>query len=66
MSRKTINVIIGIVFAFILVFFSGSFAYENYLIQKSDEEYSRQQEELDEIAKDNQSGATNEESKYNK
>jgi cell division protein FtsB len=65
MTRKTINVIIGCVFAFILVFFAGSFAYETYQIHKSDQQYEQQQKELDEIAKENQSGATNEEVKNN-
>jgi len=65
MTRKTINIIIGCVFAFFVVFFAGSFAYEQYLINKSDEAYNNQQEEIDEIAKENQSGQTNDEAKGN-
>lgn len=65
MNRKTLNVIIGFVFAFILVFFAGSFAYETYQIHKSDELYDQQKEELEDIAKENESGETNEEAKDN-
>lgn len=66
MSRKAINVIIGIVLAFIVVFFAGSFAYEQYRINKSDRDYdSSVEQETDELEKENQSGQTNEESKNN-
>jgi uncharacterized membrane protein YgaE (UPF0421/DUF939 family) len=64
MTRKTMNVIIGILVAFIVVFFAGSFAYENYIIERSDAQYDRNLEgELDQAAKDNQSGATNDEAR---
>ena len=64
MSRKTMNVIIGILVAFIVVFFAGSFAYENYLIEKSDSQYEQSLEgDLDNASKENQSGATNEEAR---
>ena len=65
MTRKTINIIISIVVAFIVTFFAGSFAYEHYLFIKTDEQIQNQQEEIDEIAKEKQSGANNEESKNN-
>lgn len=64
MTRKTMNVIIGILVGFIVVFFAGSFAYENYLIARSDSQYEQNLEgELDEASKENQSGATNDEAK---
>lgn len=64
MTRKTMNVIIGILVGFIVVFFAGSFAYENYLIAQSDSQYEQNLEgELDEASKENQSGATNDEAK---
>jgi hypothetical protein len=64
MGRKTINVIIGIVFAFFIVFFAGSFAYEQYIINKSDRDYdSTVQEETDNLEKENESGQTNSEAK---
>jgi uncharacterized membrane protein YgaE (UPF0421/DUF939 family) len=64
MTRKTMNVIIGILVGFIVVFFAGSFAYENYLIERSDSQYEQTLEgELDEASKENQSGATNNEAK---
>ena len=66
MNRRTINVIIGIVFAFFLIFFVGSFAYQQYTINKSDSEYEESlNKDLDETSKENQSGQTNEESKNN-
>lgn len=64
MGRKSLNIIIGIVLAFIVVFFAGSFAYEKYLINKSDSEYDRNLDsDLDNAAQDNQSGATSGETK---
>lgn len=64
MTRKTMNVIIGILVAFIVVFFAGSFAYENYIIERSDSQYEQNLEgELDNASKENQSGATNEEAR---
>ena len=64
MTRKTLNVIIGIVFAFIVIFFAGSFAYENYLINKSDTEYEQNvDKDVDQTSKDHQSGQTNDEAK---
>ena len=64
MTRKTLNVIIGIVFAFIVIFFAGSFAYENYLINKSDTEYEQNvDKDVDQASKDHQSGQTNDEAK---
>lgn len=66
MTRKTLNVIIGIVFAFIVVFFAGSFAYETYSNIKSDERYEQSlKEDTENLEKENQSGATNEEAKNN-
>lgn len=64
MGRKTLNIIIGIVLAFIVVFFAGSFAYEKYIINKSDQNYENSlDKDLEDASKDNQSGATTEESK---
>ena len=64
MTRKALNIIMGILVAFIVIFFAGSFAYENYIIEKSDQEYEQNLEsDLDQASKDNQSGATNQESK---
>ncbi|MGN0961880.1 MAG: hypothetical protein ACI4PF_06775 [Christensenellales bacterium] len=64
MGRKALNIIIGIVLSFIVIFFAGSFAYERYIIQKSDSNYEDSlQGDLDEASKDNQSGQTSEESK---
>ena len=66
MSRKTINVIIGIVFAFFVLFFAGSFAYQQYIMDKSDSEYEETvDDDVDSISKDHQSGQTNEEAKDN-
>lgn len=65
MTRKTINVIIGIVLAFIVVFCGSWFACEQYNMDKDDERYEESLKDLDDTAKDNQSGATNEESKNN-
>ena len=65
MTRKTLNVIIGIVFAFIVIFFAGSFAYEKYLISKSDSDYEQSlDKDIDKTSKDHQSGQTNDEAKY--
>ena len=64
MTRKTLNIIMGILVAFIVVFFAGSFAYDNYIMEKSDQNYEQSLEgDLDQTAKDNQSGATNQESR---
>lgn len=64
MGRKSLNIIIGIVLAFIVIFFAGSFAYENYIINKSDQNYEDSlDKDLEDASKDNQSGATTEESK---
>lgn len=66
MTRKAMNIIIGILFAFIILFYAGSFAYEKYIMDKSDSEYEDTlEEDLDNTSKDNQSGQTNEESQYN-
>lgn len=64
MGRKAMNIIIGIVLSCFVIFFAGSFAYEQYLINKSDSDYEQSlDKDLDETSKDNQSGATTEESK---
>lgn len=66
MGRKALNIIIGIVLGCIVVFFAGSFAYEKYIINKSDSSYeTNTKEDIEETSKDNQSGQTNEESKNN-
>lgn len=64
MSKKALNIIIGIVFACVIIFFAGSFAYEQYLINKSDTQYEDSlQNDLNDTSKDNQSGQTSEEAK---
>ena len=64
MSRKTLNVIIGIVVSFIVIFFAGSSAYKDYKMRMSDSQYeSSLEEDMDETSKENASGPTNEESK---
>lgn len=64
MSRKAINIIIGIAIAFFILFFAGSIAYEQYVINKSDSEYNENlEEDLDETSKEHQSGQTNDEAK---
>ena len=64
MTRKALNIIMGILVAFIVVFFAGSFAYDNFLMEQSDRQYEQSLEgDLDQASKDNQSGATNQESR---
>jgi uncharacterized protein YxeA len=64
MNKKVLNIIIGIVFAFFVVFFAGSFACEQYMINKSDRDYENSlQQETDDLEKENQSGQTNNEAK---
>ena len=48
---------------FIVVFLAGSFAYENYIIRKQDQEYEESLKNLDQKQEENSSGKTNEESK---
>ena len=61
MTKKKINVIIVIMVIFFALFFAGSFAYEEYRIRKSDEEYSKQWEnDEDQLKNNNTSGSTNE------
>lgn len=63
MTKKKINVIITIMIIFIVVFLAGSFAYENYIIRKQDQEYEESLKNLDQKQEENSSGKTNEESK---
>ncbi len=63
MTKKKINIIITIMIVFIVIFLAGSFAYENYLIQKQDAEYEESLKDLDQKEEENSSGLTNEESK---
>lgn len=63
MTKKKINIIITIMIVFIVLFFAGSFAYENYQIRKQDEKYEEELKNLEEKQKENESGKTNEESK---
>ena len=66
MSRKTINVIIGIVLAFIVVFFAGSFAYEQFVKDYSDSRYENNlDDDLNNKQEENKSGETTDESKTN-
>lgn len=60
MTKKKINVIIVIMVIFFALFFAGSFAYEEYRIRKSDEEYAeRWDREEDQIKDNNTAGNTN-------
>ena len=63
MTKKKINVIISIMIVFIVLFLAGSFAYENYIIRKQDEQYEQSLDDLDQKQEENASGKTNEESK---
>lgn len=64
MSKKALNIIIGIVFAFIVLFLGGSFAYEDYKMRVDDERYEQQTEQdMNNASNNNQSGATNSEAK---
>ena len=57
MTKKKINVFIVIMVIFFAVFFAGSFAYEEYRIRKSDDEYSKQLDnDLDNLQNSNSSG----------
>ena len=62
MTKKKINVILTIMVVFIVLFLAGSFAYENYLIKKQDQEYAESLKDLDSKQEENSSGKTNEES----
>ena len=55
MTKKKINVFIIIMVIFFALFFAGSFAYEEYRIRKSDEEYSKQWEQDEDNLKDSNS-----------
>lgn len=64
MTGKIMNIIIGILLTFMVVFFAGSFAYENYLMNQSDKQYEESLEsDLDQTSKEHQSGSTNDEVK---
>ncbi len=63
MTKKKINIIITIMIVFIVLFLAGSFAYENYIIRKQDEQYEQSLKDLDQKEQENSSGKTNEESK---
>ena len=62
MTKKKINVILTIMVVFIVLFLAGSFAYENYLIKKQDQEYAESLKDLDSKQEENSAGKTNEES----
>lgn len=63
MTRKTLNIIIGIVISFIVLFYAGTNAYEQYLIEKNDQQYEESLKDLDNTSKEHESGQTNHESK---
>ena len=66
MTKKKINIIITIMIICIAFFFAFTYAYENYIIQKSDEQYeSTLDDEVGNKKEENSSGLTNEESKNN-
>lgn len=59
MSKKTLNKIITVLVVFIVLFLAGTFAYENYLIRKSDAEYEVSLKDLPGIQDDNSTGDVN-------
>jgi flagellar basal body-associated protein FliL len=61
MTKKKINVIITIMVVFIVLFMAGSFAYENYLIKKQDQQYEQTLKDLDDKKQENSTGKTNQE-----
>ncbi len=63
MTKKKINIFITIMIVFIVLFLAGSFAYESYKINKSDQQYEEGLGDLDQTKKDNEAGLTNDESK---
>ena len=63
MTKKKIDVLITIMICFIVLFLAGSFAYENYLINKQDQKYEESLKDLDNKQQESSSGKTNEESK---
>ena len=63
MTKKKINVLISIMIVFIMLFLAGSFAYENYLINKQDQKYEESLKDLDNTQQESSSGKTSEESK---
>lgn len=64
MNKKSINIVITIMVIVFVIFFAGTFAYENFRIKKSDEMYEQNlDDEVKQTEKDSQSGKTNEESK---
>ena len=66
MTKKKINVIIIIMVIFIALFFAGSFAYEEYIMNKSDQESQRLwEEEQEKLKEENSSGNINEDLKNN-
>ena len=63
MTKKKINVLISIMIVFIVLFLAGSFAYENYLINKQHQKYEESLKDLDNTQQESSSGKTSEESK---
>ena len=63
MTKKKINVLISIMIVFIVLFLAGSFAYENYLINKQDQQYEESLKDLNNTEHESSSGKTSEESK---
>ena len=66
MSKSSINAVITVMIIIFVLFFAGSFAYENFRIQQSDRMYEqRLDKDMEQAEKDSQSGQTNEESRNN-
>ena len=59
MSKKTLNKIITVLVIFIVLFLAGTFAYENYLIKKADQEYEESLKDLPGIKDNNSTGDVN-------
>lgn len=66
MTKKTLNVLIIIMVSFFVLFFAGSYAYEQYRIAESDRNAAQSWEnDSGSLKDDNAAGQTNQESKPN-
>lgn len=61
MSKSRINKIITVMVIFVVLFLAGTFAYENYMIRKADQEYEESMKDLAGIQSDHSSGKVNNE-----
>ena len=63
MTNKKLNVIIGIMVAFIICFMVGSFTYDNIRTLQSDQAYEESLKDLSDKQQQNASGQTSQESR---